>query len=53
MLTHKKIEKALWENDILTLQDGWKMSVVILHIYVALAIFLLFCDDQDTGSESR
>ena len=26
--------------------------VVILHIYEALAIFLLFCDHQDTEYES-
>ena len=31
----------------------WKKNiVVILHIYGAIAIFILFCDRQDTESES-
>ena len=31
----------------------WEKSIVaIIHIYRALAIFLLFCDHQDTYSES-
>ena len=36
----EKTAKALWENDIYNLQHG------------ARAIFVLFCDHQDTGSES-
>ena len=30
-----------------------EIIVVILHFYGAIAIFLLFCDNQDTESESR
>ena len=30
-----------------------KTVVVILHIYGARAIFLLFCNHQETESESR
>ena len=30
-----------------------KNIVVVLHIYGTLAIFLLFCDHQDTEYESR
>ena len=47
---HKKISKDLWDNDIHALQYGRKI-VIIIHIYGALAIFLLFCNHQDTESE--
>ena len=29
----------------------WEKNVVIIHIYGARAIFLLFYEDQDTESE--
>ena len=40
ILTHKNTSKALWDNDIHTLQNGRKMFR-----------FPLFYDDQDTESE--
>ena len=40
-------EKSPNENDINLLQDGQKFEV-IHHFYGAKAIFLLFCDHQDT-----
>ena len=50
IFAHKNISKALWDNDIHTLQNGRK-NMVIIHIYGAGAIFLLFYDDQATTSE--
>ena len=50
IFTHKNISKALWDNDIHTLQDERKI-VVVLHIYGVLAISLLFCVHQDTELE--
>ena len=50
VFTHKKVSKYLWENDIRTLQNGRKI-VEIIHICVTRAIYILFYDDQDTGSE--
>ena len=47
-----KVSKSLWDNDGDTQQYGRKI-VVIIHIYVARAIFLLFYDNKDTKSESR
>ena len=35
------------------LYNTGKNIVAILHIYGASAIFLLFYDNQDTGSESQ
>ena len=36
-----------------TYSTRWvKNIVIVIHIYGALTIFLLFCDQQDTGSES-
>ena len=49
ILTHKNISKALWDNDIHTIQNEKKI-VVILHIYVTRATYLLFYDDQDIES---
>ena len=49
ILKHKNIPKTLWDNDLHNLQNGRKM-VMICHIYGAIAIFLLFYDDQDTLS---
>ena len=49
IFARKNISKALWDNDIHNLQNGRKI-VIILHIYWAIAIFLLFYDDQDTLS---
>ena len=49
IFTHKIISKALWDNDIHTIQNEKKI-VVILHIYVTRAIYLLFYDDQDIES---
>ena len=46
-----KISKPLWDNNIHT-KKGEKF-VAIINIYGARAIFLLFCDNQDTESESR
>ena len=37
-----------------TYYKKWEQNIVsIIHIYGARAIFLLFCDHQDTESESR
>ena len=44
--THKNIPRNLWYNDIHTRQNGENI-VIILHICGAIAIFLLFYDDQD------
>ena len=48
----EKISKTIWDNNIHTPQYGWKI-VVVIHIHGARAIFLLFCDHQDTESESQ
>ena len=51
IFTHKKIAKALRDNNIYTLQHGGGGIVVILHISGARAIFLLLCDHQDIEYE--
>ena len=51
IFTNTNISKALWDNDINTVQDGRKNVVIVFNIYGALAISLLFCDYQDTESE--
>ena len=48
--SHIKKSKAPWNNYIHSPQDGGNI-VVVLHIYGARAIFLLFCDNQDTESD--
>ena len=48
-ITYKNIPKTLWENVTHNLKMGENI-VIILHIYGAIAIFLLFYDDQDTLS---
>ena len=50
IFNHKNISKALWDNYIHTLQYRRK-TVVVLHIYGTLFIFLLFFYHQDTESE--
>ena len=52
IFTHKKISKYIWYKDIHTMQDGRK-NVAVIHIYGARDIYLLFCDHQDTESESQ
>ena len=51
MFTHKQISKAIWDNAIHALQYRREIIVVIIHIYGAREIFLLFCDHQDIKSE--
>ena len=50
IFTDKKISKVLWYNDIHTIKTG-ETNYWLLHIYGALAILLLFCDQQDTEFE--
>ena len=47
ILNRRNISKDILDNDICTLKIG-ENTVVIIHIYEARAIFLLFYDDQDT-----
>ena len=42
VLTNINISKALWENDIHTLQNGIGL---LLHIYVIVAMVLILYDD--------
>ena len=51
ILIHKNISIYLWDDDIHTLQDGWKYCG-IFQIYETLAIFLKK-NHQDTESESQ
>ena len=51
IFAQKKIVKALWDSDIYTLKMG-ENNVIFLRINGTITIFLLFCDHQDTGSES-
>ena len=44
ILTYKNKSKAIWDNGIHTL--------VIIHIYGSISISLLFCNHQDTASDS-
>ena len=46
---HKNIPKNLWDNDVHTVQNG-ENTMMIHHIYGAIAMILLFYDDQDTLS---
>ena len=50
IFTHKNTPKAPWKTYNNTLQNGRKTGK-ILHTYGDRGIFLLFYDDQDTGSE--
>ena len=51
IFTHIYIPKALLDNDIHALQNGRKNFVVIIHMNVARAVFLLLNDYTDTESE--
>ena len=48
MFTHKQRSKAIWDNDIHALQYRREIIVVIIHIYGARDILLLFRFYQDT-----
>ena len=50
ILTHKNIKASMGQQYIY--HTIWEKIVAILHIYGARAIFLLFGDHQDSGSES-
>ena len=47
---HKYISKTIWDNDIHILNNGENIAVII-RIYGARAMFILFYDDQDTESK--
>ena len=52
MLTQKKIKVSMGQR--CPYSTKWVLKVVvILHIYGARAIFLLFCNNQDTESGSQ
>ena len=48
ILTQKKTSKALWYNYIYIIYKMGEYIVVILHINGSRAIFLIFCNNQDT-----
>ena len=47
---YKYISKTIWDNDIHILNNGENIAVII-RIYGARAMFILFYDDQDTESK--
>ena len=50
ILTHKNIKVSVGQlYQYFTIRD--ENIAVIIHIYVARAVLLLFCDHQDTKSE--
>ena len=51
IFTHKNIKGSMVQQN--RYSTRWEQNiVVVLHIYGALSISLLFCDHQDTESES-
>ena len=51
IFTHDNISMAVLDHDIHTLFKMEENIVVILHIYGARSVFLLFYYDQDTENE--
>ena len=51
IFTHEKTSKVLSDKNNHTLQDV-ETIVVILHVYGALVVFLIFLDNEETESKS-
>ena len=51
IFTEEKIIKALFGQRYVNSTIQEKNVVSVIHIYGAIAIFLLFCDHQDTAYE--